>query len=65
MDNKKIAQVISIIIFMVGLICLGGLLCGIFWDPMAGWNGIYTWLLVIGLPCFIVGVVLVNRTIKD
>ncbi len=64
--NNKALQAISAIIFLIGLICLGGVLYFVVFNmPLGGeWEPFYTWLIIIGLPCFIVGVILVNKTIE-
>ncbi|MFX0133535.1 MAG: hypothetical protein ACFFDN_07825 [Candidatus Hodarchaeota archaeon] len=65
--SSKIIQVISVIIFLTGLICLGGVLYFVVFGlvHVGEWDPFYTWLIIIGLPCFIVGVILVNKTIES
>ncbi|MHA1298815.1 MAG: hypothetical protein ACTSO9_05165 [Candidatus Helarchaeota archaeon] len=65
MANEKILQAISVIIFIIGLICLGGVLYYIAWGWVDEWDPFYTWLLIIGLPTFIIGVILVNKNLKS
>ncbi|MHA1378229.1 MAG: hypothetical protein ACTSRG_07590 [Candidatus Helarchaeota archaeon] len=65
MDNEKVMQIISVVIFIIGLICLGGVLYYIVWGWVDQWDQFYTWLAIIGLPFFIAGVVLVNKYLKS
>ena len=66
MEKEKIMQIISVVVFLIGLILVGGFVYyiafGYWWDM--SWNHVYTWMLVIGLPIFIVGVILVNKNIR-
>ena len=66
MSNKAL-PVISVIIFLTGIICLGGVLYFVVfgWVHVGEWDPFYTWLIIIGLPCFIAGVILVNKTIES
>ncbi|HUY00798.1 MAG TPA: hypothetical protein VMV49_14650 [Candidatus Deferrimicrobium sp.] len=66
MEKEKVLRIVSVIIFLIGLICVGGVVYFIIWRlAMEPWNHFYTWLLIIGIPCFIIGVIMVNKYLKN
>ena len=66
MDNEKVMRIVSVIIFLAGIICLGGVVYYLLWGYWAdGWEHFYTWLIIIGVPCLIVGTILVNKYLRS
>ena len=67
MESEQILKIIGVILFLTGLICLGGVVYFLIWSfPMTmAWEDLYTWLIIIGTPCFIIGVILVNKYLKS
>ena len=66
MEKEKTLGIIGAILLLTGFICLGGVLIFVIFTYIITfeWDMFYTWLIIIGLPCFIVGVVLVNKYMK-
>ena len=66
MSSEQALKIISIIVFLAGIICLGGVLYYVFvwagWEH--GWDMFYTWLLIIGIPCLVIGTILVNKYLR-
>ncbi len=67
MDSEQILKIIGVVVFLIGLICVGGVVYFLIWRfPMVQtWDHLYTWLIIIGAPCFTIGVVMVNKYLKS
>lgn len=66
MDNKKVVRIISLIIFLLGIICIGIVFYYVLWQNWYyyGWDHLYTTLLVIGIPLVIIGTIMVNKYLR-
>ena len=66
MEKEKTLGIIGVILLLTGIICLGAVMVFVIFTYIITfeWDAFYTWLILIGLPCFVVGVVLVNKYLK-
>ncbi len=67
MNQELMLKIIGSVLFITGIICVGGVLYYIMWQDWYyfGWNHFYTWLLIIGIPCLIIGTIMVNKYLRS
>lgn len=67
MDSEQVLKFLSVIIFLAGIICLGGVVYYLLWGDwmLLGWAHFFTWLIIIGVPCLIIGLLMVNKYLKS